>query len=276
MKREKGGSKREKFLKKAKESVQESLRSRDMVLSGVTKTIDETQRVINQLTERFEAWYDVYFPELKIEDRKQYVEVAIYLDREKIGVENLASIAGRKKAEAIANAAGKSLGAQLNKKDIEEIKLLGKRIISLYSLIEELEKYQKELAEEIAPNISDLAGADIAAKLIAHAGSLDRLAKMPSSTIQVIGAEKALFKHLKNKKIKPPKHGIIFQHAKISSSPKAVRGKIARALANKLATAAKADAFTGHDIGDSLKKDLDARLAKIMGEYERKKKVKVQ
>jgi len=271
MKREREGSKRQRFIKKSRESVQESLRSRDMVLSGVTKTIDETQRVINQLTERFEAWYDVYFPELKIEERKQYVEVAIYLDRDNINIDGLASVAGRKKAEAIANVATKTLGAQLNKKDIEEIKLLGKRIITLYTLVEELEQYQKELAEEIAPNISDLAGSDIAAKLIAHAGSLDRLAKMPSSTVQVIGAEKALFKHLKNKRIAPPKHGIIFQYAKISNSPKRVRGKIARAFANKIAIAAKADAFTKNSISAQLKKDFEERFQEIM---EEDKKVK--
>lgn len=266
MRRGHEGSKRQRFIKKTRESVQESLRSRDMVLSGVTKTIDETYRVINQLTERFEAWYDVYFPELKIEDKKQYLEIAIYLDKENISIDGLASIAGRKKADAIAHASEKSLGAKLNKKDIEEIKLLGKRIITLYSLIEELEKYQKELAEEIAPNISDLAGSEIAAKLIAHAGSLDKLAKMPSSTVQVIGAEKALFKHLKNKRISPPKHGIIFQHPKISNSPKRIRGKIARALANKIAVAAKADAFTKNSISAQLKKDFEDRFKEIMEE----------
>ncbi len=271
MKREKEGSKRQRFIKKSRESVQESLRSRDMVLSGVTKSIDETQRVINQLTERFEAWYDVYFPELKIEDRKQYVQIAAAVDREHLNFETLASMAGEKKAEAIGHAAEKSLGAKLNATDIEKIRLLGKEILSLYSLVDELEKYQKELAMEIAPNISDLAGSDIAAKLIAHAGSLDRLAKMPSSTVQVMGAEKALFKHLKNRKIAPPKHGIIFQHAKISNSPKVVRGKIARALANKIALAAKADAFTKNTISPQLKKDFEDRYNEIMERYKKGK-----
>jgi len=84
--------------------------------------------------------------------------------------------------------------------------------------------------------------------------------------------EKALFKHLKNRKIPPPKHGIIFQHPRISSSPKKVRGKIARTLANKLALAAKADAFSKRRISAELKKEFDGRYAEIMKEYQSGKK----
>jgi nucleolar protein 56 len=113
--------------------------------------------------------------------------------------------------------------------------------------------------------MSEVAGPEIAAKLIAHVGSLKRLAFLPSSTIQVLGAEKALFKHLKNRRIAPPKHGIIFQHAKISNSPKEVRGKIARALANKLALAARADAFSKNFIAKQLKDDFEARCKEILG-----------
>jgi nucleolar protein 56 len=102
-------------------------------------------------------------------------------------------------------------------------------------------------------------------------GSLSRLAFLPASAVQVLGAEKALFKHLRNKNIPSPKHGIIFQHARISSSPKSVRGKIARALANKLSLAAKADAFSKRRISPGLKADFDARFAQIMAEYEREK-----
>jgi len=87
---------------------------------------------------------------------------------------------------------------------------------------------------------------------------------MPASTVQVIGAEKALFKHLKNKSIDPPKHGIIFQHASISTSPKSVRGKIARALATKITLAAKADEYTKRFIGPEVKDKFDKRLKDIL------------
>ena len=94
---------------------------------------------------------------------------------------------------------------------------------------------------------------------------------LPASTIQVLGAEKALFKHLKNRRISPPKHGIIFQNPRIAGSPKAVRGKIARALANKLALASKADAITKRYMGDELLKDFEERYNEIMKAYQAEK-----
>ena len=167
----------------------------------------------------------------------------------------------------------KSLGADINDNDLEKCKSLAKEIVNLDNLISEYEKYQEELCQEICPNISTVAGAAIAAKLISHVGSLSKLSLLPASTIQVLGAEKALFKHLKNKRIDPPKHGIIFQHVYISSSPKVVRGKIARALANKITLAAKADAFTKRFIAEDLKKDLEKRYNEVMEQYKKNKAV---
>jgi nucleolar protein 56 len=149
---------------------------------------------------------------------------------------------------------------------MQEMRALGNSIIALYVLKEEFEKYQADLAKEIAPNISELAGADLAAKLIAHAGSLEKLAKMPASTVQVIGAEKALFKHLRNRKIAPPKHGLIFQYARIQTAPREIRGKIARALAAKIAIASKADMYTKNFIAPQLKADFEKRYAEIISE----------
>lgn len=254
---------RAKFMRKAREKVQEALKSRDMVLSGVARSIDELNKTINQLTERFENWYQVYFPELKLDDRRKYVEVAVTIERENIDLEKIKKIVGPKKAEEILTLNQKTLGAKLNKEDVDKIKKLGQSILGLYELLDEFTKYEEKVATEVAPNISAVAGPDIAAKLIAHTGSLERLAKMPASTVQVLGAEKALFKHLRNKRIAPPKHGIIFQHPSISNSPKNLRGKIARALANKIAIAAKADAFTKNYIADKLKEEFDSRTEEV-------------
>jgi nucleolar protein 56 len=92
-----------------------------------------------------------------------------------------------------------------------------------------------------APNLSALLGPELAARLMAHAGGLDRLARLPASTIQVLGAEKAFFEHLRGH-APPPRHGLLFLHAKIQSAPRAHRGKLARALAGKVAIAARLDA----------------------------------
>lgn len=259
---------RDKFLKRSRESVMQALRSRDMLLGSVTKCIEDTDKTINLLGERLEDWYGIYFPELKAEDKIQYCNAALIIDRDNIDENELAKIFGQKKASEVAASSKSSLGVKLSQKDLSECLTLARQIISLETLRKDFEAYQKELALELCPNLSVVGGPDIAAKLVSHVGSLKRLALLPASAIQVLGAEKALFKHLKNRRIPPPKHGIIFQYAKISSSPKMVRGKIARALANKLATAAKADAFSKNNIAAELKSDFEERYAQIMKEYE--------
>jgi len=111
---------------------------------------------------------------------------------------------------------------------------------------------------DIAPNLSHLAGSVLAAKLIAKAGSLRKLAMFPASTIQLLGAEKALFR-AKKTNAKPPKHGLIFQHPYVHSKPRRLRGRAARVLSAKLTLAARADAFTGNQIGEGLRKQLEEK-----------------
>ena len=263
--------KRARFVKRARESVMQAMRSRDMLLTSVTRSMEDLDKTINLLAERFEDWYGVYFPELKAEDKFQYCNAALAINRDAMDIGALSAILGQTKASELFAAAENSLGVKLPPKDHSQCLSLGRMILSMDKLRKEYDVYQKELAEELCPNLTAVGGADIAAKLVSHVGSLSKLAMLPASAIQVLGAEKALFKHLKNRRIPPPKHGIIFQYAKISSAPKSVRGKIARALANKLATAAKADAFSKRNISADLVKDFNDRYAEIMKEYEREK-----
>ena len=126
-------------------------------------------------------------------------------------------------------------------------------------LIEEKERkenYLQKLVNELYPNLSYILPAKITAQLVEKAGGVEKLALMPSSTIQLLGAEKALFKHLKFG-TKAPKHGFIFQHPFVSSKPKELRGRAARVLANKIALAARADAFSKNFIAKKLKEELD-------------------
>jgi len=119
----------------------------------------------------------------------------------------------------------------------------------------------------VAPNTRALVGSLLGARLIALAGTLNNLAKMPASTIQVLGAEKALFRSLRTG-TRPPKHGIIFQHTIIHEAKSWQRGKVARVLAGKLAIAARIDAFSGKYMGDKLKADLEKRIKEIQEKYE--------
>lgn len=130
------------------------------------------------------------------------------------------------------------------------------------SEIKVLEKQIDVDMRVIAPNVTTMVGPLIGARLISLAGGLGKLASMPASTIQILGAEKALFR-FKKEGGKPPKHGVIFQHDLINRSPRSVRGKIARLLAAKIAIAAKADVFTKRDITKVLMQDLDRRLKVI-------------
>jgi len=144
----------------------------------------------------------------------------------------------------------------------EKIKPLRK---TLFTVDEEIKRLEKQIdidMNKIAPNTCKIVGSLIGARLISLAGGMQKLAFLPASTVQILGAEKALFR-FKKEGGKPPKHGVIFQHSLVNRSPKVERGKIARLLANKIATAVKADVFTKRDISNDLKEDLDKRIKEI-------------
>ena len=118
---------------------------------------------------------------------------------------------------------------------------------------------------EVAPNVTAIAGSTLAAKLMVLAGGLKNLAKLPSSTIQLLGAEKALFRFMKNKgKSLPPKYGILFLHPEVTNAPVEVKGKVARAVASELSMAAKTDFYTGENKTEDYKKHLKKRIKEIL------------
>jgi nucleolar protein 56 len=157
----------------------------------------------------------------------------------------------------------KSMGIDFDKEDVKAVQKFPTQISELYKLRESLSKYLEKLVREIAPNFTEIAGPTLTAKFIARAGSLEKLAKMPSSTIQLLGAEKALFRYLRGRG-KPPKHGILYSHSLIQSAPKKFRGKIARVLASKLNMAAKIDFYSKEYKADDLKKDLEQKIKEVL------------
>jgi len=144
----------------------------------------------------------------------------------------------------------------------EKIKPLKNTYSTVNTEIKSLERHIENDMGNIAPNICKITGPMIGARLISLAGGLERLATMPASTIQILGAEKALFR-FKKEGGKPPKHGVIFQHSYIKKAPKSNRGKIARIFASKISIASKADAFTKRDISKDLIKDFERRMKEI-------------
>ena len=254
----------------AKLRVKSAAEKRDLVISQAIQTLDDLDRTVNLFMGRLREWYGIHFPELDrlIEKHETYARLVMKLGyRENFSFEALEKESLPKdKAENTAQAAEKSMGAEMAEQDLAEIQALSKNVLELYELRKNMENYLDKTMEEVAPNTRAIAGSLLGARLIAIAGSLQNLAMKPASTIQVLGAEKALFRSLKTG-ARPPKHGLIFQHALLHDAKRWQRGKIARVLAGKLAIAARTDAFGGRYVGDALKVNIDKRLAEIREKY---------
>jgi nucleolar protein 56 len=222
----------------------------DVYLGHAVRAHDELVFANNILSERLHEWYSLHFPELgEVLFSEEYVDAIINLGfRDDI----LSSLDERMD----------SIGADIEKEDLDSIRDLASALKSCMAARRAEEAYIESRMIHVAPNIAALVGPVIGARLIMQAGSLKRLASMPSGTIQLLGAEKAMFRHLK-KHTNPPKHGMIFQHPLVHNAPEWQRGPIARALASKLSMAARADAYTGNDISSLLKEQLDVRLQEI-------------
>jgi len=245
---------------------------RDLVAAQAIQTVDDLDKTLNLFVGRVREWYGLHFPELDrlVEKHETYARLVANLGRrENFTLENLKGEGlPQAKAEEIFEAAQKSMGAELEDEDLEQIQVMCKNTLVLYDVRHSLENYLDSTMDGVAPNVRALAGSLLGARLIALAGGLSNLAKMPASTIQVLGAEKALFRSLRSG-ARPPKHGIIFQHPSIHEAKRWQRGKVARTLAGKLAIAARIDAFSGKDMGDKLKEDLEKRIKDVQARYEK-------
>lgn len=231
----------------AKEKMVESV-GRDDHLSQAINAMDDLEKTINILYSRLREWYGLHFPELeKLVDGNQFLRlVSEFGSRERIA--ELKDV--------------QSVGFELTPEDEESISRLAQLIEETKSSTASLQAYIEKEMKSFAPNVTEIAGPIIGARLIDLAGGLKRLARMPSGTIQLLGAEKALFRHLKTK-TKPPKHGVLFQHPDIHRSPYWQRGAIARAYAGKIGIAARADYYSKRFIAGELRKDLESTIEQI-------------
>ncbi len=208
----------EEFMQRAKEALLQS-QNLDSWVVNLAELIEELDKSFNLLYERLRELYGIYNPELLEKD----------LNKEKF----LKEVKKLKKSE---------IGYNLSEEDLDFILDLVKELESLLSLRKKTEEYLAKVVKENYPNLYSTAGALITAKLIGAAGSLKELARKPSSTIQVYGAEKALFRHKKTG-AKPPKYGYILQHPFVMSKPPKERGKAAKELAAKISLAARKDYY---------------------------------
>ncbi len=267
-------------LEYTSEKIKISSARRDMLVIQAIEALNDLDKNLNLNLSRLREWFSLHFPELNdlISNHQTYSKIVSEFGvKEDFTIQKLIELGiPDKRAELIVNAIPKSVGAKLTTTDINIIKFYASMIVNEFETRTRLEEYIDQTMEEVAPNIKYLAGSTLGARLISLAGGLANLAKMPASKIQIIGAEKALFTYLKSGD-KPPKHGIIFQHPLIHNAPKWQRGKIARALAGKLAIAARLDYYS-QSINPELSETLERRVAEIKKKYktqpEKHKKLK--
>ncbi len=254
----------------AKLRIKGASEKRDLIVGQAIQTLDDLDRTVNLFMGRLREWYGIYFPEMDrlIEKHETYARLVLKLGYKENYTFETVSAEGipKERSELVSKTAQSSMGADISEIDLGQIQSLSRDVLSMYELRKNMENYVDRTMEELAPNVRAVAGALLGARLIAMAGGLQNLAMRPASTIQVLGAEKALFRSLKTG-ARPPKHGLIFQHTLLHDAKRWQRGKIARVIAGKLSIAARADAFGGNFIGERLKEEINKRLAEIQEKY---------
>lgn len=238
--------------------------SPDKHIIHAVNTISELNQTANILSERLHEWYGLHWPEYskQVNEMEYLRSILEYGSREKIiSSQDNSGTAGTAKAGE-----NEMLGGTLEPADLKSIQGLARILLEMYQERSQLEKYIKSQVDELTPNCSKVAGAIITAKLLAHTGGIKRLSSVSASTIQLLGAEKALFRHLKDGS-SPPKHGVIFQHPLLHGAPHWQRGKIARALASKISIAIKIDYYRGTFLGDKLEDELTQRIMDIRKKF---------
>ncbi len=238
--------------------LREASKSEDMFLIQAINSIEELDETTGKMVERLREWYSIHFPELdRIKNQERYVEmVTDWGDMDSI-IDS--GVLDSDKDSRVRT--DRSVGAPISETDLLMVREFADSVKSLQKTKKSLTDYVDRRMGEIAPNLKDLAGPSLGAKLIAHVGSIERLSKMPSGTVQVLGAEKALFRHLKTGE-NPPKHGLIFQHPEVRGAKWWIRGKIARTLALKISLAVRKDVYSG-DYDPTIVESFEKRVEEI-------------
>jgi len=240
----------------------------DLHVIQSVNALDEIDKIVNAMGARIREWYGLHFPELDamMQSLPAYCEIVSRAgDRKNIDQAVLKDIGLQDRADDIVDAARSSKGGAITMDNLGVLQNLAEEIKHLSNTRDSLTKHLEQEMDKVAPNTKEILGATIGARMIAKVGSLDRLAMLPASTVQVIGAERALFRALKTGS-RPPKHGILFQHPLVHSAPKWQRGKIARAIAAKVVIAARIDAYRGVK-EPSLMGKLNERIEEIRQKY---------
>lgn len=247
-----------------------SVQKNDNHIIQAIATIDHLDKAVNQFSMRVREWYGWHFPELVkvVSDNFQYAQLALFINDKKTlsedSLHDLAAIVDDDEAiaRAIIDAARVSMGQDISDADMENVMAFANRVVSLTKYRKSVGSYLVSKMSVVAPNLAALIGETVGARLISKAGSLTNLAKYPASTVQILGAEKALFRALKTKG-NTPKFGIIYHSSFIGRAGTKNKGRISRFLANKTSIASRIDNFSETPttkFGEALKAQVEERL----------------
>ncbi len=246
-------------IEHAKKMCKDAIRKEHLMIQA-SAAIKDLEKAINPLAKRLQEWYALYCPELSelAKNQEEFVVAVLTKKKEDILTEQHIPV---------------SMGAEIAAADRAMMESLALQLQHLFAEKRSVESYIEKALQDTAPNLSIVAGPTLAAELLGEAGSLERLAKMPASTIQMIGAENALFRYMRGQG-RCPKHGMIINHPLLANTKASQRGRVARRLAGALALAAKVDYFKGDPyFGYKLKEHLERDVAEILQRKEKPKKI---
>jgi nucleolar protein 58 len=240
----------------------------DVMIIQAICLLDDLDKELNNYSMRLKEWYSWHFPELVdlVSDYLLYAKVVLAIGmKTNVKNANLQELISEETAKEVETAAGKSMGTEISLDDEAHIKDLATQIIEMYEYRESLANYLKVRMSAVAPNLSAMVGEIVGSRLISKAGSLVNLAKLPSSTVQILGAEKALFKAIRTKH-NTPKYGLIYHASLVGAAPMNVKGKISRSLAAKCALCIRYDALgeaSDGSFGAANKAYIEAKIKKL-------------
>ena len=247
-----------------------SVQKNDNHIIQAIATLDHLDKAINMFSMRVREWYSWHFPELIriVSENQAYARLALFIgDKTRLSDSDLHDLAAQVNddaeiAQSIIDAARVSMGQDISEADMENVTTFASKVVSLANYRKTLHSYLVAKMAIVAPNLATLIGEVVGARLISHAGSLASLCKYPASTVQILGAEKALFRALKTKG-NTPKYGLIYHSSFIGRAGQKNKGRISRFLANKCSIASRIDNFSevpSTRFGDALKKQVEERL----------------
>ena len=247
-----------------------SVQKNDNHIIQAIATLDHLDKAINMFSMRVREWYSWHFPELIriVSDNHQYARLVLVIgDKKRLSDQDMPDLTAqcnddKEIAQSIIDAAKMSMGQDLADTDMENVTTFAKKVVNLSAYRKTLHIYLVDKMGIVAPNLAALLGDIIGARLISHAGSLTSLSKCPASTVQILGAEKALFRALKTKG-NTPKYGLLYHSSFIGRAGQRNKGRISRFLANKCSIASRIDNFSDRPtskFGDALRAQVEERL----------------